>query len=185
MPWEIEMAKLYDPALSAEQFNDVLYKVYAAHQKAVICGGVFISYSRENSEFVDKMYERLKREGAPVWLDRHDMVAGPMQKQVDRGIRINDVVLLVLSAASVESDWVQHELKMAHRKEKEEGRDVLCPVALDDAWKSKQDDVLWEPAMKFNVLDFSRWESDEWFGNQFRKLLDGMKVYYGPARKGA
>ena len=100
-------------------------------------GGVFISYSHADAKFVDKVYERLGEEGASVWLDRHDMVAGPLQKQVSRAIRLNDVVLLVLSEASVKSDWVENELDMARRKEKEEKRDVLCPVALDDAWKAK------------------------------------------------
>ena len=63
--------------------------------------------------FVDKIYARLKQEGANVWLDRHDMVAGPMQKQVFQGIRLNDVVLMVLSESSLKSDWVENELDMA------------------------------------------------------------------------
>ena len=46
-------------------------------------------------------------------------------------------MILVLSKESVKSDWVENELDMARAKEKAEGRAVLCPVALDDAWKSK------------------------------------------------
>jgi len=78
-----------------------------------------------------------EKEGVSVWLDHHDLIAGPLQEQIDRAIRLQDVVLLVLSEASVESDWVEHELEVAREKEKTEKRDVLCPVALDETWKAK------------------------------------------------
>ena len=118
-------------------------------------GGVFISYSRDDAKFVDKIYKQLYNNGASVWLDRHDAVAGPLKEQVVRAVRINDVVLLVLSESSVKSDWVEAELKMARKKEKEEKRDVLCPVALDDSWKTKvKDDVLWRQVEKKNILDY-------------------------------
>ena len=106
------------------------------------------------------------------------MLAGDLQKQIGRAIRLNDVVLLVLSESSVESDWVEHELEQARRKEKEEGRDVLCPVALDDAWKAKVDgDVLWRQLKKKNILDFSQWKTKA-FEKPFAKLLKGLKINY-------
>jgi hypothetical protein len=43
---------------------------------------------------------------------------------------------LTLSEHSLKSDWVEHEVRSARELEKELGRDVLCPVALDDSWKS-------------------------------------------------
>ena len=128
---------------------------------------------------MDKVYECLTDKGVNVWLDRHEMVAGPLQRQVDRGIRINDVVLLVLSEASVESDWVEHELEMARKKEKDENRDILCPVTLDDAWKAKMNNVLWRQVKKSHVLDFSKWETEDGtFEPQFQKLVTGLKIYY-------
>ena len=93
-----------------------------------------------------------------VWLDRHDLVAGPLQKQIDRAVRLNDVVLLVLSKASIESDWVEHEVKTARKIERETKRDVLCPVSLDEAWKDKVTDVLWEHLEKstYSTLENGR-----------------------------
>ena len=102
-----------------------------------------------------------------------------MQRQVDRAIRINDVVLLVLSEASVNSVWVDHELRVAHKKEQEEKRDVLCPVALDEAWKDKMNEVLWEQVLTTkHVLDFSKWATEAEFEPQFQKLVTGLKIYY-------
>ena len=99
------------------------------------------------------------------------MVAGPLQKQVSRAIRLNDVVLLVLSEASIKSDWVENELDMARRKEKEENRDVLCPVALDESWKAKafdletDDRALWRTLTHKNILDFSGWKTKAFDGH--------------------
>ena len=83
-----------------------------------------------------------------------------------------------LSENSVKSDWVEAELKMARKKEKEEARDVLCPVCLDESWKSKvESSVLWGQLEKKYVIDFSGWKTKK-FGPQFEKLLNGIKKYY-------
>lgn len=41
---------------------------------------------------------------------------------------------------SLKNNWVEHEVCTAWELEKDMGRDVLCPVALDDSWK----DSPWE-----------------------------------------
>ena len=177
-PWEVIAAKLYDPDLSASEVNDIQYKIFEARTTGpIVVGGVFISYSHDDATFVDKIREKLGEKGVPVWLDRHDLVAGPLQEQVDRALRLNDVVLLVLSESSVESDWVEHELKTALKKEKEQKRSVLCPVTLDVAWKEKMNDVLWGQVEKKNVLDFAEWKTKA-FDGQFQKLPRGLKIYY-------
>lgn len=148
--------------------------------------GCFISYSWKDAKFVDKLHDRLRSEGVNVWLDRHDMVAGMIQDQVWRAIQVHHVVILVLSKDSVQSDWVENELDMARNKEKAAGRAVLCPVALDDAWKAKVEAQggpgdpsrpLWRTLTQKLVVDFSKVrEFDEAFG----KLLRGLKINYGP-----
>ncbi|NQT39789.1 MAG: toll/interleukin-1 receptor domain-containing protein [Planctomycetes bacterium] len=181
-PWEISAAKLYDPSLTGEPLDDIVHRIHTERQRAIILGSVFISYSHTDAKFAEKLRKRLMKEGVTAWLDRHDMVAGPLQRQVERAIRLNDVVLTVLSKDSVESDWVEKELQDARDKEKKQGRDVLCPVALDNAWQGKMGDVLWRQAFKNNVLDFSKWKTIA-FDRQFQKLLTGLKTFYGPASR--
>jgi hypothetical protein len=180
--------RVYDPALTGAQIADLQTAIFLERTKGVILiGGVFISYSHVDAKFANKIYDRLKQDGVPVWLDRHDMVAGSLQKQIGRAIRLYDVVLLVLSSASIKSDWVENELEMARRKEKEENRDVLCPVALDDSWKAKVENIesddrqLWRTLTKKNILDFANWQTAA-FDMQFDKLLRGLKIYYEPKK---
>lgn len=67
----------------------------------------------------------------------------------------------------------------ACKTEKELGRDVLCPVALDDSWKSsKWEERIIEQIMKYNILDFSKWENELMFEEKFTKLLSGLDLFY-------
>ena len=111
--------------------------------------------------------------------------AGRLEKVVDRAMRLNPTVLLVLSENSVKSDWVEHEAREARELEKELGRDVLCPVALDDAWK----DCAWparlrEQIMEYHILDFSKWKDEGEFAKMFRKLIDGLDLFYKEDKAG-
>ncbi len=177
-PWQILDAKLYNPNLTRAEIIDIQYEILDARSTgSLLLGGVFISYSHADAGFADKIREKLTEKGVPVWLDRHDAVAGPLQKQIDHAIGAHNAVLLVLSEDSIASDWVEHELKTARRIERKEGRDVLCPVRLDDAWKDKRHDVNWGHITDKNILDFSKWRTKA-FSGQFEKLLKGLKIYY-------
>jgi TIR domain len=172
----------YDPSRS---FPSMLLPSPKGEPPSFGIGGIFISYSWTDSAFVEKLYERLTKEGITVWLDRHEMVAGAMQKQVHGAIQSNDIVVIVISEASIQSDWVENELEMARKKEKAEDRDVLCPISLDDSWKSKMEQeepnrALWLTLKQKNILDFSKWKTKA-FEPVYQKLVRGLKTYYQPA----
>ena len=183
-PWEVLNAKLYDPLLKPAQIAEINNAIY---QKRVgnPVGGVFISYSHADSEFVERLHAALDEEKYSVWRDAHDLVAGPLERQVFDAIRINDVVLLVLSEHSVKSDWIEAELEAACDKEKSEGRPVLCPITLDDAWEAKLKEenqkVLWRKVKEKVVLDFGGWDADG-FDDAFAKLHKGLPRYYGASK---
>jgi len=178
--WEIEAVKLYNPDLSNEERNKVLYRIYDLQvRQAIQVSHLFISYSHADSTFVDKLGKYLQDQGIRYWRDTHEMKAGRIEAQIDRGIRQNPLVLLILSEHSVKSDWVQHEVRTARDLEQETGRDVLCPVALDKNWG----DNTWpkrimEQVMEYKVLDFSAWQDDSRFDDTFHKLIDGLELFY-------
>jgi uncharacterized protein YjbI with pentapeptide repeats len=178
--WEIESAKLYNPDLSNEEINKTLYKVYDLRaQQPLQISPLFISYSHTDSEFVDKLENYLNKKGVRFWRDKHDATAGRLETQIDRAIHQNPTVLLILSENSIKSDWVEHEVRKAREMEKDIGRDVLCPVALDDSWKtSPWPERIMEQVMEYNILDFSIWTDDGKFEKMFVKLIDGLNLYY-------
>ncbi len=178
--WEIEEVKLYNPDLSNAEINDIQYKIYALRAtRAFQISPLFISYGHTDSLFVDKVETQLKAKGIRFWRDIHEMKAGRIEAQIDRAISQNPTLLLVLSENSIKSDWVEHEVRTARELEKDMGRDVLCPIALDDSWKSSPwPKRVMEQIMEYNILDFSAWEDDVKFEGMFRKLIDGLELFY-------
>jgi uncharacterized protein YjbI with pentapeptide repeats len=178
--WEIESAKLYNPGLSNHEIDEILYKIHdlRATQPLQI-SPLFISYSHTDSYFVDKMEEHFNVKGIRFWRDVHHATAGRLEKQIDRAIRHNPTVLVILSENSIKSDWVEHEVRTARELEKELGRDTLCPIALDASWKdSPWPKRVMRQVMEYNILDFSKWEDDAEFEKLFKKLIDGLELFY-------
>jgi uncharacterized protein YjbI with pentapeptide repeats len=178
--WEIESAKLYNPDLSNEEITNIQYKIHDLRvSRAFQINPLFISYSHSDTDFVDVLEKRLINEGIRFWRDIHHAKAGRLEKQIDQAIHVNDVVLLVLSKHSTNSDWVEHEARKARDKEKKIGKDALCPVALDDSWVTcRWPERLREQIMEYNILDFSNWTDDAYLQKMFGKLLKGLDLFY-------
>jgi TIR domain len=71
---------------------------------------IFMSYSRREVGFVDDLTNRLEKEGYKVWLDYRTLVPGtPWKGQIDAGLNDSQVVLLVVSKASIASKYVELE----------------------------------------------------------------------------
>lgn len=178
--FEIEFSKLHRPNLSNDEITRILYEIHNLRAtQSIQINGVFISYSHLDSDFVNRIESLLNKHGIRFWRDVHHATAGPLERQIEKAMRINDTVLLVLSTASVESDWVEHEVTLARRLEKEKGKHILCPVALDNSWAT----CVWEERMKeqikkYNVLDFSTWQNPDRLSVQFDKLIEGLQIYY-------
>lgn len=183
--WEIKAARLYDPDLPRDLATNLLYEIENLRfDSAFQLNPLFISYSHRDSAFVDTVERLLDKAGVRYWRDVAHATAGRLEKQIDRAIRHNPTVLLVLSENSVQSDWVEWEASKARGLEKELKRDVLCPVALDDSWKTCEwPGWLRQQIMDHNILDFSKWKDAAMMGSQFRKLLDGLALYYKPGKK--
>ncbi|MCW8981847.1 MAG: toll/interleukin-1 receptor domain-containing protein, partial [Altibacter sp.] len=89
---------------------------------------VFFSYSRENSDFVLELAKKLRNAGAQVWLDQLDIKTGERwDKSIEQALSASDVLMVVLSKASVESNNVMDEVSYAL----EEGKKVL-PILLEE-----------------------------------------------------
>ncbi|MDP1615355.1 MAG: toll/interleukin-1 receptor domain-containing protein, partial [Methylococcales bacterium] len=71
---------------------------------------IFISYSRREVGFVDGLADHLEKEQFDVWLDYRSLVPGkPWKEQIDQGIANSEIILLVVSKASIASQNVEME----------------------------------------------------------------------------
>ena len=84
----------------------------------------FISYSREDSEFVLRLAEDLRAVGARVWLDQLDIEPGQAwDSAVEKALVESGRMLLVLSPASAASKNVRNEMSFALEENK-----VIIPI---------------------------------------------------------
>jgi hypothetical protein len=90
----------------------------------------FISYSHQNEEFARRLHSRMQQDHLRVWYAPEDMKAGrKLHEQIDEAIWIFDKLVLVLSAESIQSEWVMTEIRKARKAELRDKRRKLFPFA--------------------------------------------------------
>jgi hypothetical protein len=88
----------------------------------------FISYSRNDSEFVMRLAGDLKAAGANVWLDQLDISPGQRwDRAVEGALDDSPVMLVVLSSAAIDSMNVMDEVSFALGKQK-----TVIPILIQD-----------------------------------------------------
>lgn len=138
----------------------------------------FISYSSLDSEFAEHLHGELQRAGVRCWFAPKDLKIGErFQDRIEESIRIFDKLLIVLSAHSVASRWVEREVGAAFEREQRAPlRGVLFPIRLDDA--VLETDMAWAADMRRarHIGDFRRWHEPAAFRTAFDQLLRDLKA---------
>lgn len=94
---------------------------------------IFISYSHADKTFVDKLAVKLVKHDAHVWVDMWELNVGDsILNRVQEAIRDSSALLIVLSKASVASEWCKKELSAGLMRELDEKRVVVLPVLVED-----------------------------------------------------
>lgn len=93
-------------------------------------GKIFLSHASVDKAFVRRLKRRLEEEGYDTWLDEKDLLVGdPLATKIFEAIHTARVVIVVVSEASVASNWLKHELNAAARR-MVEGKCRLIPVLI-------------------------------------------------------
>jgi hypothetical protein len=94
---------------------------------------IFISYSHADRTIVRKIAANLVEKNAHVWVDSWELNVGDsIVSRVQEAIQESDALLVVLSKASVASEWCKKELNAGLIRELEEKRVLVLPVLLED-----------------------------------------------------
>ena len=94
---------------------------------------VFISYSHADELIVNKLAAHLVKHHANVWVDTWELSVGDsILNRVQEAIQESSALLVILSKASVESEWCKKELSAGLMRELDEKRVVVLPVLVED-----------------------------------------------------
>jgi hypothetical protein len=151
--------------------------VFIAQMKSLVAAiepiqfySCFISYSTKDQDFADRLYADLQAKHVRCWFAPHDVQAGrKLHEQIDEAIRIYDKLLLLLSPASINSEWVRTEIAKARKREVRENRRMLFPLRLIEFdvlrdWECFDADAGKDSAREIReyfIPDFSNWKEHD------------------------
>src|SRR5688572_8562036 len=122
---------------------------------------IFVSYSRQDRDFANRLAQSLADLGADVWIDYEDIPAGrKWSSAIQEGLDTSDGLLVLISPESMISSNVEDEWQYFI----DSGRPVIP--------------ILYKPAKihfqlhRLQYIDFST----QRFGDAFAKLLDELSL---------
>lgn len=93
---------------------------------------IFLSYSSKDKFFVEKLSETFKSIGIQTWLYEAEIEPGDsISGKIEKAINEHDYFGIILSKYSINSKWVQRELKAALSKEINAGNDLIIPILIE------------------------------------------------------
>ncbi len=136
----------------------------------------FISYSAHDQEFADRLYADLQNQGIRCWFAPEDLAIGDkFRKRIHESIRIYEKLLVILSRNSISSAWVEEEVGAALARERQEQREVLFPIRIDDAAMGTTEG--WAEALRHSrhIGNFAGWRNYDLYSKGFQRLVRDLK----------
>lgn len=126
---------------------------------------IFISYSREDRDWVERLASQLQSEGFSVWWDWDLLVGKRYRETIDSELQTCKAAVVVWSQHSIQSDFVRDEAEEAQQ------RNILVPVLKE---------VVRPPAgfRQIQTADLSTW-TGEGSHAEFRRVMRGVGYMVG------
>jgi uncharacterized protein YjbI with pentapeptide repeats len=137
----------------------------------------FISYSTKDQVFADRLHADLQNQGVRCWFAPHDLPIGAKTwDAIDEAIRLRDKLLLILSKASIASEWVEDEVNKAYAEERSRNQTVLFPIRVDNAVMSTAEPWAVKLRDQRNIGDFRQWRKPAEYQKSLDRLLRDLKA---------
>jgi len=95
--------------------------------------GVFLSHAHADKPFASKLGNDLICRGIRVWIDSAEIKVGDsLLSKIADGLETMDYLAVVLSGASVRSEWVRREVEIAMNREIDGKRVTVLPLLYRD-----------------------------------------------------
>jgi TatD DNase family protein len=94
----------------------------------------FIIYSHSDSSLAERLANDLRRHSVDVWIDKWKIQVGDsIVAKINQGLGSRDFLIVILTAASIESRWVNLELDAAIVRQLDERGVSVLPILADDS----------------------------------------------------
>jgi uncharacterized protein YjbI with pentapeptide repeats len=137
----------------------------------------FISYSSKDQPFADRLHADLQNKGVRCWFAPHDLPIGAKTwDAIDEAIRLRDKLLLILSKASIASDWVEDEVNKAYAEERDRKTTMLFPIRIDQSVMTTTEPWARKLRDQRNIGDFRTWKNHDAYQAALKRVLRDLRV---------
>ena len=133
--------------------------------KSILMADIFISYAREDQEWVKALAESLEAQGWSTWWDRSLVAGESFDRVIERELNAAKCVVVLWSKHSVESRWVRSEATVGLR------RKILAPVFIDEV----DQPLAFTLIHAVDLTGWNRKETDE----RFEELVHDIRQIVG------
>lgn len=104
---------------------------------------IFLSYSTKDEQIVRGLEKYISKEMIETWID-HKAIGGgsDLSRAIRKGINKSDIYFLFISQNSLDSNWVDKEIKWAMQREEKLKYEFIVPVLLESEalkkWNNKK-----------------------------------------------
>jgi hypothetical protein len=95
---------------------------------------------------------------------------------IDEAIRLRNKLLLILSKASIASEWVEDEVNKAYAEERSRKQVVLSPIRIDNTVISTEEPWAVKLRDQRNIGDFRQWKKPTEYQKSLDRLLRDLKA---------
>ncbi|HEY2626476.1 MAG TPA: toll/interleukin-1 receptor domain-containing protein [Candidatus Udaeobacter sp.] len=94
---------------------------------------IFISHSSHEHAFALCLAAKLRQPGLSPWIDSEEIISGDdILDELGRGLTTMDLLVLLASRHSLDSEWVNREVKLAQVREIEEKKALVLVYIVDE-----------------------------------------------------
>lgn len=137
----------------------------------------FLSYASADERFARRLYADLDARGVRTWFAPESLAIGArFRKAIDDGLARAERLVVVLSEASLRSQWVGYEVEVMRARERREQPEhpLLFPIRIDDA--VLRTTLPWAVELRggVHIGDFGAWEDESRYGAAFERLISEL-----------
>jgi hypothetical protein len=94
---------------------------------------IFISYSNQDTDFVDRLAYDLKSIGTNIFYAKWEIKVGDsIVEKINEALLSHDHLIIILSSNSVKSNWVKKELNSSLMRQLEENEIKIKPILIEN-----------------------------------------------------
>ena len=131
---------------------------------------IFISYSRNDKNRIEKFINTLESYGFKIWWDRKILPGEDFEKEIKKALNEAKCVVVIWSKISVTKNFVKNEANLANKYSK------LIPIIIDKELDPSEDIPL--GLNHLQVSNLSSWNGKK-DAQEFQKLLESLVIKTG------